>query len=113
MKIQTITREAFSQSAKENHLLHPWFRLFTARRSFLMGSSGAVLSASGIALMGAREAHATGDAAANDAGILNTMLGSEYQAMAAYQVGADSGLLQKPVLDLAIEFQGQHNAHAD
>ena len=94
-------------------LLHPLFRLFTARRSFLMGSSGAVLSASGIALLAGHEAHATGGAAANDASILNTMLGSEYQAVAAYQVGADSGLLQKPVLDLAIEFQGQHKAHAD
>ena len=94
-------------------LLHPSFRLFTARRSFLMGSSGAVLSASGIALLAGHEAHATGGAAAKDAGILNTMLGSEYQAIAAYQVGADSGLLQKPVLDLAIEFQGQHKAHAD
>ena len=92
-------------------LLHPSFRLFTARRSFLMGSSGVVLSASGIALLAGHEAHA--GAAAKDASILNTMLGSEYQAIAAYQVGADSGLLQKPVLDLAIEFQGQHKAHAD
>ena len=96
-------------------LLHPSFRLFTARRSFLMGSSRAVLSASAIALLAGREAHAhtTGGDAANDAGILNGMLGSEYQAVAAYQVGADSGLLQKPVLDLALEFQGQHKAHAD
>ena len=116
MKIQTITREAFSQSAKENHmtdLLHPSSRLFTARRSFLVRSSAAVLSASGIALLAGHEAHATGGAAAKDASILNTMLGSEYQAIAAYQLGADSGLLQKPVLDLAIEFQGQHKAHAD
>jgi 3-oxoacyl-[acyl-carrier protein] reductase len=44
--------------------------------------------------------------------ILNTMLGSKYDAAAAYQIGADSGLLQKPVLDLAVEFQGQHEAHA-
>jgi hypothetical protein len=28
-------------------------------------------------------------------------------------VGADSALPQKPVLDLAAEFQGQHKAHAD
>ncbi len=49
---------------------------------------------------------------AGDIGILNTALGLEYQAIAAYQVGAESGLLQKPVLDVAVKFQGQHKAHA-
>lgn len=47
-----------------------------------------------------------------DIGILNAALGSEYQAIAAYQVGAESGLLQKPVLDVAVKFQGHHKAHA-
>ena len=51
--------------------------------------------------------------AASDAKILNEALGSEFGAVAAYQVAADSGLLQKPVLDVAIKFQGQHQAHAD
>lgn len=94
-------------------LLHPSFRLLTGRRSFLKRSGGAVLSASAIALLAGREASATGSAAASDASILNTMLGSEHEAVAAYQVGADSGLLQKPVLDIAVQFQGQHKAHAD
>jgi hypothetical protein len=93
-------------------LLQPSFRLFTGRRSFLTGSAGAVLSAAAVALLAGRETRAAGGAA-SDANILNTMLGSEYEAVAAYQVGADSGLLQKPVLDLALEFQGQHRAHAD
>ncbi|MBV8684787.1 MAG: ferritin-like domain-containing protein [Caulobacteraceae bacterium] len=51
--------------------------------------------------------------AASDAKILNEALGSEFEAVAAYQVAADSGLLQKPVLDVAMNFQGQHQAHAD
>ena len=34
-------------------------------------------------------------------------------AAAAYQVGVESGLLQKPVRDLAVQFQGQHKSHAD
>src|SRR3546814_20729979 len=34
-------------------------------------------------------------------------------AIAAYQVGAESGLLTKPVLDLAVQFQGHHKEHAD
>ncbi len=49
---------------------------------------------------------------ADDIAILNTALGLEYQAIAAYQVGAESGLLQKPVLDVAVKFQSQHKAHA-
>lgn len=47
-----------------------------------------------------------------DIGILNTALALEYQAIAAYQVGAESGLLQKPVLAVAVKFQAQHRAHA-
>jgi hypothetical protein len=94
-------------------LPHSSFRLFTGRRSFPMRSGGAVLSASAIPLLAGHEARATGGAGASDASILNTMLGSEYEAVAAYQIGADSGLLQKPVLDIAMEFQGQHKAHAD
>ena len=45
--------------------------------------------------------------------ILNTALGAEHEAIAAYQFGADSGLLQKAVLDLAVEFQSHHKQHAD
>jgi hypothetical protein len=47
-----------------------------------------------------------------DIAVLNTALALEYQAIAAYQVGAESGLLQKPVLDVAVKFQGHHRAHA-
>ena len=51
--------------------------------------------------------------AASDANILNAALRSEFEAVAAYQLAADSGLLEKPVLDVAMKFQGQHQAHAD
>lgn len=47
-----------------------------------------------------------------DIEILNAALAHEYQAIAAYQVGAESGLLQQPVLDVAVKFQGHHKAHA-
>lgn len=88
------------------------------RRDFLRGS-GAVLSASAIALLAgcstvsAADKKAAADTPANDVGILNGALAAEQQAIAAYQVGAESGLLQKPVLDLAVQFQGHHKAHAD
>ena len=85
------------------------------RRTFL---SGLTLSATAIALLAGKErlglvGSAAAQTANNDVTILNSALGAEQQAIAAYQLGADSGLLQKPVKDLAIQFQGHHKAHAD
>ena len=84
-----------------------------ARRSFL-GKSGLLLSGAAVALLAGQEVLAKGGkSAASDVRILNSALGAELEAIAAYQVGADSGLLQKPVLDLALTFQGQHKEHAE
>lgn len=97
--------------------MQPSFRLFSARRMFLTRSGQTVLSAAAIALLAGNEALAAeqkkGAAKTSDVSILNTALGAEQEAVAAYQVGAESGLLQKPVLDLAVQFQGHHKAHAD
>ena len=84
-----------------------------SRREFLT-RSGLVLSGTAVALIAGREALAKtgGKATEDDVKILNTALGAELEAVAAYQVGAESGLLQKPVLDLAVTFQGHHKAHA-
>ncbi len=84
------------------------------RRSWL-GGSGLMLSATAIAMLAGRPALAAGKPSdpAQDSGILNSALGAELEAIAAYQVGAESGLLQKPVLDLALTFQSHHKAHAD
>ena len=85
-----------------------------ARRLFL-GQSGLVLSGAAVALLAGNEALAAkaGGATANDVQILNTALGAELEAIAAYQLGAESKLLEKPVLDLAVTFQGHHKEHAD
>jgi rubrerythrin len=85
-----------------------------ARRIFL-GRSGLLLSGGAVALLAGHDALAAkGKAAAeSDVAILNTALAAELEAIAAYQVGAESGLLQKPVLDLAVTFQGHHRAHAE
>ncbi len=48
-----------------------------------------------------------------DVDILNVALGLEHEAIDAYQIGAESGLLQKAVLDVAVLFQGHHKAHRD
>jgi rubrerythrin len=85
-----------------------------ARRAFL-GRSAVVLSGAAVALLAGRDVLAakSGKSTAADARILNTALGAELEAIAAYQVGAESGLLEKPVLALAVQFQGHHKEHAD
>lgn len=85
-----------------------------ARRMFI-GQSGLVLSGAAVALLAGKHALAasSGEATAADAQILNTALGAELEAIAAYQLGAESKLLQKPTLDLALTFQGHHKEHAD
>ena len=91
----------------------PSFRAL-ARRTLLARGGQLALSATAVALLAGNEslaAQSTGGG--GDGTILNTALGAEQEAIAAYQVGAESGLLQKPVLDLAVTFQGHHKAHAD
>lgn len=86
-----------------------------ARRNFLSISGKATLSAAAIALLAGRPDLAT--AAPGDMGkdvdILNVALGLEHEAINAYQLGAGSGLLQKPVLDVAVLFQSHHKGHRD
>ena len=87
-----------------------------SRRRFI--GSGLLLSGAAVALLSGNEALAADSKAGksakeSDIRILNTALGAELEAIAAYQVGAESGLLQKPVLDLAVTFQGHHKEHAD
>jgi rubrerythrin len=85
----------------------------TDRRQFL--GRGATLSATALALLAGRDALAAGmkGDVAKDVGILNVALGLEHEAINAYQLGAGSGLLQKPVLDVAVQFQGHHKVHRD
>ena len=86
-----------------------------AGRRALLGQSARLLSGAAVALLAGRGSLAaeTNDAASQDVRILNTALGAELEAIAAYQLGADSGLLQRPVRDLALTFQGHHKEHAD
>lgn len=84
-----------------------------SRRSFLATSG--TLSGVAVALLAGRDALAQGMQAdtPRDVAILNVALGLEHEAINAYQLGAGSGLLQKPVLDTAVLFQSHHKAHRD
>jgi rubrerythrin len=70
-----------------------------------------VLAASPVAAHAAKRKGAAATAA--DVDILNVALGLEHEAIEAYQIGAESGLLQKPALDVAVSFQSHHKAHRD
>jgi len=86
-----------------------------AARRWFLGRSTLLLSGSAVALLAGRDALAaqSKSGGANDVRILNTALAAELEAVAAYQVGAQSGLLEKPVFVLAAQFQGHHKEHAD
>lgn len=89
-----------------------------ARRLFLFESTAVTLSGTAVALLAgvprlARAANSAEGPALTDIQILNAALAAEREAIAAYQVGAESGLLQKKVLNTAVQFQGHHKAHAD
>lgn len=88
----------------------------TSRRSFLTGTTKFTLSATAIALLAGSDSLAVANvhaATTNDVTILNSALGAEQEAVAAYQLGADSGLLQQPARALALQFQGHHKQHVE
>ncbi|HEY8100100.1 MAG TPA: ferritin-like domain-containing protein [Burkholderiaceae bacterium] len=91
------------------------FEIPNTRRSFLRGTTVAALSTGAVLLLGGREADAASSKAdvASDVGILNVALGLEHEGINAYTLGAKSGLLQKPVLDIALKFQNDHKVHRD
>jgi rubrerythrin len=90
-----------------------------ARRGFLRAAGTATLSATAVALIAGCESMAmqsqtaAAGSAEGDIRILNTAIAAEHEAVAAYAVGAKSGLLKKPVLDLAVQFQGHHKEHVN
>lgn len=89
-----------------------------SRRLFLFETTALTLSGTAIALLAgtprlARAAAHSAEKTMSDVQILTAALGAEREAVAAYQVGAESGLLKKAVLNTAVQFQGHHKAHAD
>jgi hypothetical protein len=88
-----------------------------ARREVLRAAGGATLSAGAVLLLAGCQSMGTSMAMrgdpAKDTAILNVALGLEHEAVAAYQLGAESKLLPPPVLQVAVLFQGHHKQHRD
>lgn len=89
------------------------------RRSFIAQTGKTTLSATAIALLSGSSALLGASAVtaatnpSQDANILNSALAAEQEAIAAYQVAADSGLLVPDIRKVALQFQGHHKEHAD
>jgi hypothetical protein len=86
------------------------------RRNFLQTASGLALSGTAIALIGGCATTGSSDSNSQlelDIRILNTAISAEHEAVAAYQLGAESGLLSAAVLKVALTFQGHHKEHID
>jgi rubrerythrin len=89
----------------------------TSRRRLLLRGTTA-LSATTVALLAgapawAAEKKAAGHDPSGDAAVLNTALALEHEGINAYTLGAQTNLLEKPVLAVAVKFQDDHKAHRD
>ena len=59
-------------------------------------------------------AYAADDASVvQDVRILNAAIALEHEGIAAYQIGATSGLLDPAVVEIGLTFQGHHKGHRD
>lgn len=100
-----------------SEIVRPAELAVASRRRFITGVGQATLSATAVALIVGCQSKAASQMGqsdpASDADILNVALGLEHEAIAAYQLGAESGLLQKPVLEVAVGFQTHHKQHRD
>jgi rubrerythrin len=84
-----------------------------SRRSFFGKTGALTLSATAVALLAGcgTMAAQSNEAGTSDIEILNGALGAEQEAIAAYQLGVDSGLLRPAVAQLALAFQRDHSEH--
>jgi rubrerythrin len=93
--------------------------IVSTRRNIFGMAGKAVLSLAAVGViagepaLAARSRRRSSSATQGDVDILNVALGLEHEAIAAYQIGAESGLLPSAVLGVAVLFQGHHKGHRD
>lgn len=85
-----------------------------SRRRVLARTSGMVLSAGAVALLG-NQSYGQGMMSANsgDVEILNVAVGLEYEGINAYALALKSGLLMENAVKAATKFQDDHKRHND
>ena len=88
------------------------------RRGFIFNTVSGGLSAVAVATLAgapglASAASRSDKTVQNDLRILDTAVAAEYEAVAAYGIGAESGLLAAPTLKVATAFRDHHRQHVD
>ncbi len=85
------------------------------RRSFLRGGRNLAVGGAALAMLAGGEGIALAASQPSEADIdaLNTILGLDHEAVAAYEIAAGSGLLSSGVVPVARLFQGHHEGHRD
>ncbi len=87
------------------------------RRNFLKTTALSSLSLAGAHMLLGNEALAASKMSSSkikqDLAVLNTALALEHEGIMAYQLGAESGLLKKDILKVAVSFQNHHKGHRE
>ena len=84
------------------------------RRAALTAGAMTLSTAGVLAVFGmAAPGRAVAAAPAQDVQLLNAAIALEHEGIAAYQIGAESGLLTPDVLKIGLLFQGHHKQHRD
>ena len=108
-------------SSSENSQVPSLFAetLLKSRRKFLRSAGVATFSATAVAMLAGYSSKAAfagesmDEKIQQDIRILGTAISAEREAVAAYQLGAESGLLSAGILKVALQFQGHHKAHIE
>ncbi|WP_422364301.1 ferritin-like domain-containing protein [Pyruvatibacter mobilis] len=95
----------------------PTIKTLSSTRRCVLTGAGKTLTLAGaaMALNGfSTAAYAADDASVvQDVSILNAAIALEHEGIAAYQIGATSGLLDPAVVEIGLTFQGHHKGHRD
>jgi len=89
----------------------------TSRRRLIAGTGGLTLTGAALGLLSGCSSIAIGETksggAVDDAAIVNSVLGLEYEAVAAYDAALAGGALTEPEAAMARAFQADHVKHAE
>jgi hypothetical protein len=89
----------------------------TSRRRLIAGTGGLTLTGAALGLLSGCTGIAVGETessgAVDDAAVVNSVLGLEYQAVAAYDAALAGGALAEPEAAMARDFQADHAKHAE